>query len=169
MYKLSNGMELIPGQQFSIGDTKYPSNWLSAASQDDLVNLGITYSPDPTPTPTPDPAPSLPKLQADKILDLTQQYKVALQKDVDYMGTTFQADLDSQNTLSKSLAGMGGTAPPGFYWVDSSNAKVAMTFSQCQGLAAVMFNQGWAAFQNLQNKKDEVDAATIDTIGDITW
>lgn len=113
--------------------------------------------------------PSLATLQAEKIKSFELNYLSDIQQDVSYMGHPFQADESSQSTLSKSLAGMAGTAPPGFYWVASDNTQVPMTFAQCQGLASAMFDQGWAAFQKLQDKKGEVLSATLATIGDITW
>lgn len=167
-FKLPNDSIVQLHDQFTTpvdGDMiTFPSNWLQNATQDDLDALGIIVIPDPIPA-----APTLLELQTAKILEMHVAYNDAIQVDVAYMNTTFQADTSSQVTLSKSLAGMGGTAPAGFYWVDSNNNQVPMTFAECQGLAAVMFDQGWAAFQRLQNKKAAIMAADINSVGAITW
>ena len=128
-----------------------------------------TWFVNPIPAPAPDPAPSLQQVQNAKLQQMVADYQAAIQVDVEYLNTTFQADSESQGTLSKSLAGMGGTAPVGFYWVDSTNNRIPMTFAECQGLAAAMFDQGWAAFQRLQDKKGEIEGASLETIGAITW
>jgi hypothetical protein len=106
-----------------------------------------------------------------KIKEMYRDYLVAQQLPVYYMGSTFQADLASQDVLAKSLAGMNVVAPAGFYWVDAQNNKVAMSFENLQGMAAAMFQQGWDAFKNLQNKKDLASSpdATVATIKNITW
>lgn len=167
-YQMPDSNVVSLGQPFTLnvgGDLiSYPASWLQYATQDDLDALGIVFIPDPIPD-----APTLLELQNAKILEMQIAYNNAIQVDVAYMGTTFQADTSSQVTLSKSLAGMAGTAPIGFYWVDSNNNQVPMNFAECQGLASVMFDQGWAAFQRLQNKKIAILAADINSVEAITW
>lgn len=84
---------------------------------------------------------------------------------VSYLGTTFQADAASQDKVHKALVALNGQVPDGFYWLDAANEQVAMTFADLQGLAAAMWAQDWAAFQNLQTKKAAVLAAT--TVADV--
>jgi hypothetical protein len=101
---------------------------------------------------------------------LTASYQDAIQVPVSYMGTTFQTDLSSQETLNKVLVALGGTTPGGFYWVDSNNTPVTMNFAQLQGLASTMMAQGWVAFQHLQAKKAAVNTATSKfDVTQITW
>lgn len=100
--------------------------------------------------------------KSDQIATLINDYKTAIQLPVAYISTTFQADDYSQNLLTKSLA--PGSVPNGFFWLDANNAKVQMTFAQLQGLALAMLNQGQTAFAKLQTLKDQVRAASTDTV-----
>jgi len=114
----------------------------------------------------------VPSAQASKIAELAAAYANAIVQPVAYMGTTFQADLISQDTLNKTLAAItpGGATPAGFYWVDAVNNQVAMTLAQLQGLAGAMMANGWAAFQNLQTKKASVLAATsVSAVNGVGW
>jgi hypothetical protein len=103
-----------------------------------------------------------------KLTQLTQSYNTAIQQPVSYMSTTFQADQSSQDVLTKSL--VAGSVPTGFYWLDSANAKVTMTYAQLQGLAGAMLLQGQLAFDKLQTKKAAVIAATTKTqVEAVVW
>jgi hypothetical protein len=111
---------------------------------------------------------TLAEVKATQITMLESAYAEAIQLPVEYMGTTFQADTDSQDMLTKSL--VAGSVPNGFYWLDATNAQVTMTFAQLQGLAGVMLAQGQAAFSRLQTKKTAVrDAATVSAVRAIVW
>jgi hypothetical protein len=113
-------------------------------------------------------APTLPEAKATKITQLTQAYSTAIQQPVSYMSTTFQADQSSQDVLTKSL--VAGSVPTGFYWMDSANAKVTMTFVQLQGLAGAMLIQGQLAFDKLQTKKAAVNDSTTKTqVAAVVW
>lgn len=116
--------------------------------------------------------PDVSAIRVAKLADLQAAYAATIVVDVSYMGTTFQADMDSQNTLCKVLAALSGAGavPSGFYWVDTSNAKIAMTLPQLQGLAGAMMTQGWAAFRKLQDLKTSARAAsTKAAIDNIAW
>jgi hypothetical protein len=103
-----------------------------------------------------------------KIKLLTQAYNTAIQQPVAFMLTTFQADTASQQVLTKSL--VAGSVPTGFYWLDSDNNKVTMTYAQLQGLAGAMLLQGQLAFDKLQTKKAAVIAATTKTqVEAVVW
>lgn len=85
---------------------------------------------------------------------------------------TYQADQHSIDNLQAMLAAFtpAGHPPAGFYWVTQDNTKVPFLLEDMQGLASVIGNQGWAAFQNLQAKKAVIGAAT--TVADVqavTW
>jgi hypothetical protein len=112
----------------------------------------------------------LASLQAVKSQELYSRYQVEIQKPVSYLTYIFAADSASQSTLSRSLNGMAGVAPTGFYWVAVDNTKVPMDFSEVQGLAAKMLEQGWAAFQILQDRKTAVLAATTPAgVAAVVW
>lgn len=118
------------------------------------------------------PAAALAATQADRSQILYASYINAITQPVAYMGTMFQTDSISQDNLTKTLTGFAsaGSAPIGFYWVDSTNNQVPMTLVQLSGLAQVMLGQGWSAFQHLQTLKAQVRAATdIATAQAIIW
>jgi len=104
------------------------------------------------------PARVLSEVVAAKIAQLTKAYHAAIQQPVAYMGTTFQANTASQDMIAKSLA--PDAVPGGFAWLDAENSSVPMTMAQLRGLAGAMLAQGWAAFQELQERKATVRAAT---------
>ena len=106
--------------------------------------------------------------QAAQTGTLQKSYQVAIQESVDYMATTFQADDASQIVLTKVL--VVGSVPDGFFWLDSNNVPVSMTFPQLQGLAAAMLIQGQAAFAKLQQLKATVRNATsiVDVLA-VVW
>lgn len=108
------------------------------------------------------PGVTLAQAQAAQLALMDAAYEQAMQVTVAYMGTTFQADVASQDVLSKTLAALTpiGATPAGFYWTDSVNAQIPMTLAQLQGLAAAMMTQGWAAFQHKQAQKAAIRAAT---------
>lgn len=113
---------------------------------------------------------TLDQTKVTQIATLTNAYNNAIQQPINYMSTTFQADSASQDTLNKVLVALSGTVPTGFYWMDSTNNKVSMTFAQLQGLAGAMMAQGWTAFQHLQAQKSLVNAATTATaVSAINW
>lgn len=113
-------------------------------------------------TPPPSDSVLLTVAKASQITALTTSYTSAIQQPVVFMGTSFQADGGSQNTLVQALSAMtpAGATPSGFYWVGAENNHVSMTLAQVQGLSQAMMAQGWTAFQNLQVKKASVNAAT---------
>ena len=114
------------------------------------------------------PGPTLAQAQLTQITTLEAAYTVAIQLPVSYMGSTFQADSDSQDLLTKCL--VAGAVPTGFYWLDAINEKVPMTFAQLQGLAGTMLMQGQIAFDNLQTKKTAVRAAlTVADVQLVQW
>lgn len=72
MYRLPDNTEVMAGQQFTIGETTYPPNWLALAAPDDLTNLGITHIPDPVP-PTPTPVvPTLAEVKAAQVAAINE-------------------------------------------------------------------------------------------------
>lgn len=118
------------------------------------------------------PPKPLAQVQAEKLAEIDRAYDAAVQQPVAYMGTTFQADYDSQATLTKTLTALTplGAVPPGFSWWDADNNAVPMTLAELAGLAAMMLNQGWVAFQNKQAKKQAArDAQTVDDVNAVVW
>jgi Domain of unknown function (DUF4376) len=118
-------------------------------------------------TPTPVPAITLAQAQATQLATLASSYQAAILKNVSYtskagVAKTYQADPSSVSNLQASLLGCQSTqaTPPGFFWVASDNTQVPFTFADLQGLAAVIFAQGAAAFARYQNQKMAINAAT---------
>jgi len=108
--------------------------------------------------PAPTAAQLLASAQAAQIEIIEAAYQNAIQQPVSYMSTAFQADLDSQGVLAKSL--VAGSVPVGFFWLDANNTQVSMTFAQLQGLAGAMLVQGQTAFAKKTGLKQQIRAAT---------
>lgn len=114
------------------------------------------------------PPLTLVQAQAQQITLIEGSYQSAIQQPVGYMGTTFQADDDSQSVLAKSL--VAGSVPDGFFWLDVSNTPVQMTYPQLQGLAAAMLAQGQTAFAKKTTLKQQIRAAeTVAAVQTIAW
>jgi len=131
-----------------------------------IINRALKLAP-----PIPDSV-LLEQAKSAQIITLTSAYNAAIQQPVSYMGTTFQADADSQTKVIQVLAAMtpAGSTPSGFYWVDAANNHVAMTLAQVQGLSQAMMAQGWTAFQRLQTHKAAVNAAaSIPDVQAVVW
>lgn len=120
----------------------------------------------------PDTLLTLDDFKTRKIKDLETAYQSAISQPAAYMGTTFQADPSSQALLAQAITAYtaSGATPTGFYWLDAANQKIPMTLDQLNGLALVMADQAWTAFQNLQTKKTAAqNAATPGELSAITW
>jgi hypothetical protein len=115
---------------------------------------------------TPSLAKQLENAQTAQLAVVTASYNTAIQQPVRYttkaaVTETFDADSQSINNLANMLAAYGGTqtTPTGFYWVAADNTQVPFVYADLLGLAAVLGNQGWSSFQNLQTKKNAIKAA----------
>lgn len=120
----------------------------------------------------PTPTELLLEAQTAQIELLAQDYLTAIATDVGFTtaaGVTkiYQADPDSRRILTETVAGYtaSGSVPAGFWWKSTDNTKVSFTLADLQGLSDAMLAQGWAAFQNLDAKKADVEAAT--TVADV--
>ena len=108
------------------------------------------------------------QLQTAKISELTAAYSAANETDIAYMNTTFQASSKSQGLIAQNLS--IGTVPSGFYWKDKANNKVAMTFSDLQGLGSAIQVRGMVNYDKLSTLKVQVNAATTQAgLDKITW
>jgi len=113
-------------------------------------------------------APTFTELQTAKISELTAAYNAANETDIAYMNTTFQASSKSQGLIAQNLS--IGTVPSGFYWKDKANNKVAMTFSDLQGLGSAIQVRGMVNYDKLSTLKVQVNAATTQAALDkIVW
>lgn len=143
--------------------------WLADGTRHEIAELGIVL---PAGALEAAPPPTLTEVKTDKLNEIDATYASAIQQSVAYMGTLFQADNASQGILLATLTvltPMGGT-PAGFWWKDQSNNQVPMTLAQLQGLAQTMFAQGWAAFQQRDSLKAQVEAATdAAAVNAVTW
>ena len=106
-----------------------------------------------------------------KILKLKEEYRKANSFDISYVNTTFQADKSSIDTISSILA--GGAVPPNFYFLDTLNKKVPMTFKQLQGLNLAIISRKQANFDIYQTNKTLIKNAKTDVklakIKGIAW
>jgi len=104
----------------------------------------------------------------DKINELKQAYNEVNQLDIAYMNTTFQADKDSQSLIVSVLS--AGTVPTGFYWLDSLNNPVTMTYKDLQGLSATILARGQTNFGKYLGLKAQVSkATTVKDLETIVW
>jgi len=95
-------------------------------------------------------------------------YIDAIQQPVHYMGTVFQADVASQDIMTKVLA--PGAVPPGFFWLDAGNEQVPMTLDDLRGLAGTVLMQGQIAFVTRTALKAAIrSAGTVDEVRAIVW
>lgn len=101
---------------------------------------------------------TLDEIKLEKIAVIEDAYNAAIQQPVSYMGTTFQADENSQLLVVKSLS--AGAVPVGFFWLDANNVPVTMTYVELQGLAGTMLTQGQVAFTKKTTLKAQIRAAT---------
>ena len=105
-----------------------------------------------------------------KLAEIRLAYETEISGDILYMNTTFQADQKSQDMITKVLAASGGTLPTGFFWLDSSNNQVPMTYTDLQGLANEILIRGQNAFGKYQTLKEQIKLAnTIDELNNIVW
>lgn len=118
------------------------------------------------------PPKPLTTLKTEKIAQIDAAYNAAIQQDISYMGTTFQADEDSQSILTKTLVTLNGagSAPADWAWKDANNNMVPMTLAETNGLAMAMLARGWPEFQLRDARKKAVAAATTDAeVAAVTW
>ena len=123
------------------------------------------------------PAPGLADAQRAQIAVLALAYANAIAQPVSFTtaaGTTkvYQADPGSVNNLAYMRAAYPtqDVLPAAFYWKSADNTKVPFTVADMAGLAKVMADQGFAAFDHLDGKKTAVMAATtVAAVQAITW
>lgn len=142
----------------------------STVNNVELSNLPTTLEPYAIPAPTI--AELLSKAKTEQIGKIYNAYNLAITANISFttsasVTNVFQADLKSQGLLEKVLNGftISGSVPTGFYWVAVDNSQVAFTFKDLQNLSLAMITRGWISFQNLQNKKNNIENAL--TISDV--
>lgn len=117
------------------------------------------------------PANVMADLLATKLQGFTDDYAAAIIADVTYTSKggitkTYQSDQPSLGNLESALLGCQAAnpsapaTPPGFYWQSSDNTQVPFTFADLQGLAALIWARGAAAYQVFQTKKAAARAAS---------
>jgi len=113
-------------------------------------------------------APSFTELQAVKLSELQTAYNNANEIDIAYMGTTFQSDKKSQDLIVSVLS--AGSVPAGFFWLDTANNQVAMTYIELQGLSGAILARSQINFIKYQGLKGQVPLATTQADLDlIVW
>ncbi|TDV39515.1 uncharacterized protein DUF4376 [Paraburkholderia caballeronis] len=159
----------LGGYPYHIDPTATPDAFaaLQAAITDNQVTV-VPYSA---------PVLTLAQAQAVQIAAVTAAYNAAIQTAVSFttaggVTKTFQADSGSQETLSLAANGynFAGAVPAGFYWKSEDNTEVPFALADLKGLYAAMLAQGWAAFQQLQTLKSQVNAATsVSAVQTVVW
>lgn len=99
-------------------------------------------------------------------------YQNIITADIAYMGTTFQADKESQILLDGAVGKYTrqGSVPVGFWWKDASNNHISMSLAQLQGLADAIGDRIWNNFQILDARKTTIrTATTISQVEAIVW
>lgn len=97
-------------------------------------------------------------------------YQQSVGADISYLGSTFQADADSQALIAAVLTASGGTLPQGFVWYDKLNLPVPMSLPTLQGLAGAILMRGQPLFERKQARKASIRAATtIAEVEAVTW
>jgi len=113
-------------------------------------------------------APTFKQLQSKKLSEIKSSYLQANQQDIAYMDTTFQADNESQSLIVSVLS--AGSVPDGFFWLDTTNNQVSMTYEDLQGLSLAILAKGQINFVKYQDLKKQVkDATTQDDLDGIVW
>jgi len=103
-----------------------------------------------------------------KLSELHTAYNSANQLDIAYMSTPFQADKDSQNLIVSVLS--AGSVPTGFFWLDTANNQVAMTYTDLQGLSGAILARSQINFIKFQSLKGQVNLATTQAdLDKIVW
>ena len=117
------------------------------------------------------PGISLADAKTAQLASVSASYAQAIQSDVSYMGTIFQADTNSQALLGLTLGNLNaiGATPPGFAWWDKNNNPVPMSLPQLQGLANAMWVAGFSMFVRKQSRKSAIRSASIETVQSIVF
>ena len=132
--------------------------------------IGIGYIYDGANFTAPVVVVTLAEAQKTQLDLMDTSYEAANTEPIPYMGTTFQADQDSQNLIASVITACGGALPAGFVWYDTNNSPVPMTFVQLQGLAASILMRGQPLFNKKQQLKASIrDASTVAQVEAITW
>lgn len=116
------------------------------------------------------PPKTLEQLCSEKITSLTKSYLTELQAPITYMLASFQADIASQSLIAQVVTASGGTLPADFGWYDMNNVKIAMTFTQLQGLANAILLRAQPLYRKFQEKKKAArDAINTTELGLVSW
>lgn len=156
-------------------------HYLSAIDVEDdgeaLLPAGCTEISDAAAAAIQNPSLTLEQERTAQIDGISAVYAAAVTLPVSFktaagVTQTFQADTDSQTILMQATQGyvLAGSVPSDFYWVAADNTQVAFTLADLQGLYQAMLARGWAAFQQLQARKAQINAAsTVEAVQAITW
>ena len=103
-----------------------------------------------------------------KLSELRTAYSDANELDINYIGTTFQADKSSQDLIVSVLS--AGSVPTGFFWVDATNNQVPMTYVELQGLSGSILTRNQTNFVKWQTLKAQIKVCTTQAdIDAIVW
>jgi hypothetical protein len=126
------------------------------------------------------PGPTLKKLKADKVANLTYEYRIRTYADIQYTSQSghnriYQAGSSSRDALLTAVATYrdSGTVPEGYYWRSLDNQNTPFTYSDLVALSEAIENRNVALLTKLHGYKDEVSLITLDSeaplLADIVW
>jgi len=106
--------------------------------------------------------------KTDKLNQIDKAYETALDIDIPYMGTTFQANKYSRDLIVSVLS--AGSLPAGFFWLDTLNNQVPMIFTELQGLSSAIVNRNQLEFVHRLSLKSQANLATTQVqLDGIIW
>lgn len=103
---------------------------------------------------------TLAELQEAKVKEIDKAYDSACYADIDYIGVTFQADVESQQLIVNVLS--SGSVAADFAWWSKDNNPVAMTYVELQGFSGTILARGQLAFAHKQKLKVDVSGVTTE-------
>jgi hypothetical protein len=136
----------------------YPSN----GSMDDLIPKEFISLTEEEFVKALTPPLTLEQLKLDKVKEATDKYKNLILSDFSYLNTTFQTDVKSVTAMANSLSITASVFPSDFFWVDTGNNKIPMSYDQLKELSSLIALRSWGAFQTLQATKALIEAATTE-------
>ena len=103
-----------------------------------------------------------------KLGALKEAYTTANYYDIGYMNTQFQVDKRSQDTIVAVLS--AGDVPTGFFWIDSADNVVPMTYVELQGLSGTILVRNQANFIKYKGLKTATrQAETLEAVSLVEW
>jgi hypothetical protein len=124
------------------------SGWVEGSSEGELLEAG----------------------KVTKVNELSVDYKLGTQADIEVSGNMFTTTKARLETLSNVLVTSDGALDASFYWLDSSKVKVPMDIAELKTLANSIYNRNQVLFAKHELLKEEVDSAVDQSeLDGIVW